>query len=1029
MSKEDRYSRQIGTYGMETMKKLGEFKVFIFGLRGLGVEIAKNSILIGVKEVTICDDTVIKINDLSSNYILKEEDVGKISRSKACLNDLKKLNNYVEVNNYVFSDLNNFYKKIEFYDIVIITEIIDSSTIDEIENICRKNNHGFIYTGVLGLFSFIFDDFGENHSIYNWNGSTPNIYYIKNISNEKECVITIDDSNDLLLPNEGDYVTFKEIEGIEELNNKIIKIKSIKSKNSFVIEEDTTSYGKYIKNGICIEKKVEKKLSYSSFKKNLINPIIDENIQCENIPTIHSLIYTTQNFFDEKKFLPELNNEEHSKIIFNEAKEFYEMNNGNIKINGEEDDLDQIFNEELALELSKFISAEISPYTTFIGGIVSQEIVKLSGNYTPLNQWFYFEAYDTISNLQSPNRTLLNSRYDDQIAIYGQEIQKRLSKSNLFMVGAGALGCEYLKIFALMGISTDKNSRITVTDNDSIEVSNLNRQFLFNTELIGKSKSECACSAVKAINKNFNCEAHKNLVCTETEKIYNENFFEKQNFLISAVDNNKARNYLDSQAILFKKPLLDAGTEGTKANTILVIPNLTGSLSEIRKDKPNNQYTSCTLKSFPSLIEHCVEWGKILFEKLFISDIQELIDLITDEKSKLEKINDLTNFEKISFLNDVKENLVLLNTNKYENCLKMAFKLFYYHFVYKIQKLLKNNPIDLKNQDGTFFWTGSKRMPEIINFDLNDKLCKDFIFSFANIIARCLGIDIIKDIKDELLIKLNEKIKSNYEQNNKIEEKEDNKNENEEDEENNQDNNTKKDDKEGKQIINLINSVKSLLKEINPNKKITPEIFDKDNDLNGQIKFIYCFSNLRARNYKINECDFLKVKFIAGRIIPAIESTTAAVTGFNSSQIFSLLINEKIENFTEIQMDLGTSFFSYHYPLPKKLQTTYEKKKKKYIAKPNGWTIWDSINLKGPMTLKSFMNFFEKKYEIKIRGIYTKNMEQLMNKKLIDDNIEDIYCKCKNINKDAIRNILDLTLDACDNNKNIILLPSVVYNF
>lgn len=45
------------------------------------------------------------------------------------------------------------------------------------------------------------------------------------------------------------------------------------------------------------------------------------------------------------------------------------------------------------------------------------------------------------------------------------------------MVGAGALGCEYLKIFALMGISTDKNSKVTVTDNDSIEVSNLNRNF------------------------------------------------------------------------------------------------------------------------------------------------------------------------------------------------------------------------------------------------------------------------------------------------------------------------------------------------------------------------------------------------------------------------------------------------------------------------------------------------------------------------------------------------------------------------
>ena len=64
--------------------------------------------------------------------------------------------------------------------------------------------------------------------------------------------------------------------------------------------------------------------------------------------------------------------------------------------------------------------------------------------------------------------------------------------------------------------------------------------------------------------------------------------------------------------------------------------------------------------------------------------------------------------------------------------------------------------------------------------------------------------------------------------------------------------------------------IKNLLKNIDKSKKITPEIFDKDDDSNGQINFIYCFSNLRARNYKLNECDLLKVKFIAGRIIPAV---------------------------------------------------------------------------------------------------------------------------------------------------------------
>ena len=628
---------------------------------------------------------------------------------------------------------------------------------------------------------------------------------------------------------------------------------------------------------------------------------------------------------------------------------------------------------------------------------------------------------------------MLNSRYDDQIAIFGQEIQEKLSKSNIFMVGAGALGCEYLKLFSLMGISTDKNSRTTITDNDNIEISNLSRQFLFSIDDIGKCKSECACIGIRKMNKEFNYEPHKNLVCTETENIYNENFFERQTFLISAVDNNKARKYLDTQAIIFKKPLLDAGTEGTKANSILVIPDLTDSLSEIRKDNNGNKYTSCTLKSFPSLIEHCIEWGKVLFEKFFISDIKEIIDLIEEKENKLKKINNLTPNEKLSYLNDIKENLILLNSKKYEDCIEMAFRKFYFYFIYRIEKLLKDNPINLKSQDGTFFWSGSKRMPSIITFDVKDKLCKEFIFSFSNLIARCLGIDAKNDISDEVLIKINEKVKSSYKinrifENDDMEEDDDL---NTQDNKGNEEENISEDidKKEEEKLNTLLKDIKNLLKNIDKSKKITPEIFDKDDDSNGQINFIYCFSNLRARNYKLNECDKLKVKFIAGRIIPAVESTTAAVTGFNCTQIYSLLINEKLENFSEVQMDLGTSFFSYHSPFPKKLKKSYEKNKKKYIAIRNEWSIWDKTYLNGPMTIKSFLEYFENKYQINIRGIYTEKMEPIMNKKFLDENIEEIYCKLKNVDINSIRHLIQLFLDANDGKKNIIHLPPVIYKF
>ena len=91
------YSRQIGTFGLETMGKLVQMKVLIMGLRGLGVETAKNLILAGPKQVALYDPTLTTINDLSSNFYLTEAHIGKTSRAEACVQSLRELNPYVSV--------------------------------------------------------------------------------------------------------------------------------------------------------------------------------------------------------------------------------------------------------------------------------------------------------------------------------------------------------------------------------------------------------------------------------------------------------------------------------------------------------------------------------------------------------------------------------------------------------------------------------------------------------------------------------------------------------------------------------------------------------------------------------------------------------------------------------------------------------------------------------------------------------------------------------------------------------------------
>jgi len=91
------YSRQIGTFGMEAMGKLIKMNVLIVGLRGTGVETAKNLILAGPKSVTLYDPNPVTWGDLSSNFNCREDHVGKVTRAEASYEKLQELNPYVKV--------------------------------------------------------------------------------------------------------------------------------------------------------------------------------------------------------------------------------------------------------------------------------------------------------------------------------------------------------------------------------------------------------------------------------------------------------------------------------------------------------------------------------------------------------------------------------------------------------------------------------------------------------------------------------------------------------------------------------------------------------------------------------------------------------------------------------------------------------------------------------------------------------------------------------------------------------------------
>lgn len=111
------------------------------------------------------------------------------------------------------------------------------------------------------------------------------------------------------------------------------------------------------------------------------------------------------------------------------------------------------------------------------------------------------------------------------ISIFGNEVCTKLRNSKYFLVGCGALGCEYIKMLAMMGVGCSAEGRLFTTDDDCIETSNLNRQFLFRQKDVKNSKSVVAAGAGQKMNPDLHVEAFKIRVSPDTEKVFNDTFW------------------------------------------------------------------------------------------------------------------------------------------------------------------------------------------------------------------------------------------------------------------------------------------------------------------------------------------------------------------------------------------------------------------------------------------------------------------------------------------------------------------------
>ena len=619
---------------------------------------------------------------------------------------------------------------LQTFSVVVLTE----TTLKEqqrIAKITRENNIFLIIGDTRGLFSQIFCDFGDKFTVCDTNGESPVTAMVASISRDNHGVVTcLDDTRHGM--EDGDYVTFSEVQGMLELNGCEPKKIKVLGPYTFSIG-DTSKYSEYSQGGIVSQVKMPKVVKFLPFSEALENPqlVITDTGKFDYPEQLHLAFITLHYFIDNNKRLPKSWDNTDFEEFLRLAIITKEKYNLRIEIQ-----------EELLGLFCKTSAGDCSPMNAVIGGIIAQEVMKAcSGKFYPIHQWLYFDSVECLpKNRLKTNMSYLpeGSRYDRFISIFGKDFHTKLANLKYFIVGAGAIGCELLKNFAMLGIAT-QSGNITVTDMDYIEKSNLNRQFLFRPSDVQKSKASTAVKVIKRMNSEINIVAHENRVGPETEKIYNDEFFESLDGVANALDNIDARIYVDRRCVYYRKPLLESGTLGTKGNTQIVVPFLTESYSS-SQDPPEKSIPICTLKNFPNAIEHTLQWARDTFEGLFKQSAENAAQYINDPHF-LDRTLKLPGVQPLEVLESVKIALIDERPKTFEDCIIWARCHWQDQYNNQIRQLLFNFPPDQITSSGQPFWSGPKRCPVPLEFDINNDLHLDYIASAANLKATVYGIE------------------------------------------------------------------------------------------------------------------------------------------------------------------------------------------------------------------------------------------------------------------------------------------------
>ncbi|XP_074692655.1 ubiquitin-like modifier-activating enzyme 7 isoform X7 [Strix aluco] len=925
------YSRQLYVLGGGA-RRLAGAAVLVSGLRGPGAQAAAALVLAGTGRVVLHDRGAASTADRAHQFLLGESDVGR-NRAEASQQALAELNPGVVVTAHT-GELSEAF--LASFQVVVLTEAPLEEQL-RVGDFCHAQGICFIVADAKGLAGQLFCDFGERFVIDDPAEGDPVCAAVQHISQGNPGVVTYtrtEDSHGHLFCN-GDLVTFSGVEGMAELNSQEpVPVRVLDASRLEI--GDTSSFSPYLRGGLVSQVRLPQVHSYEPLRWALAKPKIRVATP-EELPrsrSLHAAFQALHAFCGEQGRLPRPRAPADAERVLELAQ----------SLGVQQDPLD----EDVVRAFASVSAGDLCPVAAIVGALAAQEVLKaITRKFLPLDQWLYFDALECLAvegaaQLTEEDCAPRGSRYDGQIAVFGAAFQEQLGCQKYLVVGAGAIGCELLKNFAMMGLAAGPGGDLTVTDMDTVALSNLHRQLLYRSVDISKPKSVVAAAAVRRMNPNVRVTAHQNEVGPATEPLYGDNFFRRLDGVASALDTLEARAYLESRCHRCLTPLLDSGTEGPRGNVLAMVPPVTKPLGPAGTPE-DGTFPLCTLRYFPTTIQHTLQWARDEFEGLFQLPAEH-INRFMEDPAFLEQ---LPAKKALEVLEQVLGSL-WERPQDWEDCVRWARRHWQSRYHDAIAQLLHTLPPEHEASPGVPFWAGNRSCPHPLTFNPDNDTHLEYILAAARLFAqahkvppcndRAAAQTILRSVvlppfepREGLQIPLTDEQEAQA-------------------------------PVDHRRLAELTQDLLQRRQELAGSEEVQvplmePIHFEKDNNIH--MDFITAASNLRAENYGIPPADWLTSKRIAGRIVPAIITTTAAVAGLACLEVYKLVWGcQDISYYRNSNLCLSDCLLLRIQPLP---PPTY-----RYGGRE--WSCWDRLELRAvgadgqEMTVQEVLDWLQRTY-------------------------------------------------------------------